>query len=426
MMKTHVKQPEWSKNLSIYEVNVRQYTPGGTFKELEAHIPRLKELGVGFLWFMPIQPIGEKNRKGSLGSYYSIKDYTAVNPAYGTLDEFKQLVKKIHDAGMYVLLDWVANHTAWDSVWSVQHPDFFTKDEFGNFKPPVPDWADVIDLNFSNKELWTYMIEALKFWITETDIDGFRCDMAHLVPTEFWNTARAELDKTKEIFMLAESENRDLLEKAFNMEYNWNIFHIINSIAKGERNVNDLDNILQYEIHDFPENAYQMFFTSNHDENSWNGSAIERLGFALEVFNAMMFTIDGMPLIYSGQEAGMYKRLKFFDKDLIEWKEDKMFRFYKTLIDLKKRNKALWNGKFGGSFSRIDTSNNSNIFAYLRKKDNKQVVAVLNLSNTEQMVTLFGNSYTGQYTNVFTHEKVMVEKDARIFLKPWDYRIYEM
>lgn len=420
------KPPEWSKNISLYEVNLRQFSNSGTFAEFETHLPRLKELGVGILWFMPIQPIGVRNRKGSLGSYYSIKNYTEVDPAYGTLEEFKQLVQKIHDLGMYVILDWVANHTAWDSNLTVEHPGFYTKDQSGNFTPPFPEWADVIDLNYDNEDLITYMADAMKFWITETNIDGFRCDMAHLVSTYVWETIRPELNKVKDVLMLAESENRDLLEKAFDMEYNWKLFHILNDVAKGNKNVADIDNLLQQEVIDFPEHSYQLFFTSNHDENSWNGSAIERIGVGLEPISIFTFTVHGMPLIYSGQEAGNWKRISFFDKDLIEWKEDKMYRFYSLLNNLKRRNKALWNGIYGGGFLRIKTSADYNVLAYIRKKEEQAVFVVLNLSGTEHDFSLFGNDYVGKYKNIFSKETVELQENSQLVLKPWDYRVYEM
>jgi glycosidase len=427
MKKTTIKKPlpvEWSKNLTIYEVNLRQYSYGGTFKEFELHLPRLKELGVGILWFMPIQPIGKKKRKGSLGSYYSLQNYVEVNSEHGTLDEFKELVKKIHEMGMFVLLDWVANHTSWDHIWTKNRPDFFTQDKNGNFKPPVAEWEDVIELNYENRELRKQMLDSMKFWLEETDIDGFRCDMAHLVVKDFWDNARQELDKIKPVFMLAESEDRNLLKMAFDMIYNWNIHHITNKIAKGTMNVYDIDDMLAHEIHDFPQNSYQMLFTSNHDENSWNGSAIQRLTYGLEVFNVLMFTLNGMPLIYSGQEAGNYRQLDFFEKDPIEWKKDKMTDFYKILIELKRQNKALWNGPYGGDFIRIHTSQGDSVFSFIRKKDKNQVVAILNFSEKEQVISSDWDFLTGEYINVFTKGKVIFTPKANLRLEPFGYRIF--
>lgn len=424
---------EWSKNLTLYEVNVRQYTKSGTFKEFEEHLPRLKELGVGIIWFMPIQPIGKLNRKGRLGSYYSISDYTAVNPEFGTLDEFKALVKKIQKMGMRVLLDWVANHTAWDHVWTKSNPDFYHKDENGNFKAPNPDWSDVIHLNYDNPELRKAMINDMKFWVEEAGIDGFRCDMAHLVVTDFWNQARAELDKVKPVFMLAESQNRDLLEKAFDMEYSWEFLHTADAIAQGKKKVYDLDHILENEITNYPhQNSYLLLFTSNHDENTWCGSAVERLGHALEAINLLTFTLPGMPLIYSGQEAGEWRRLSFFEKDKINWKEDKLFPFYQKLITLRQNNKALWSGPYGGDYYRINTSDNGTVFAFVRQNVRKKIFVVTNLCNYAQEITLYGDSsvkngdsFIGKYTDYFIGKKIEIKKEDKIHLPAWGYKIFE-
>lgn len=416
---------EWSKNLTIYEVNIRQYSEEGTFKAFERDLPRLKELGVGILWLMPIQPIGEKNRKGSLGSYYSIKNYHDTNPHFGTLKDFKQLVKKAHQLGMYVLLDWVANHTAWDHHWSVDHPEYYTRNEKDNFVAPFPEWSDVMHLNYNNTELWHAMADEMRFWLREADIDGFRCDMAHLVTTDFWNYVRPQLELEKPVFMLAETENKQLLDVAFDMIYNWNMFHVFNRIAKQENCVWDIDNILHNEIFSFPSNRYQMFFTSNHDENTWQGSAIERLSFGLETINVMVFTIDGMPLIYNGQEAGLYTRLSFFEKDKIDWKPDKMFQLYQKLIALKKRNKALWSGPYGGIMQRVFTDNNKDIFAFIREYDGHRVFVIVNLSYHNINFSLQGNAFTGAFEEIFTHEKVVLHENEHFWLGPWGYKVFE-
>jgi cyclomaltodextrinase len=414
--------PDWSKNLSIYEVNLRHFTPSGTFREFREHLPRLKELGVGIIWFMPLHPIGELNRKGSLGSAYSIRDYYAINPDFGTLDEFKALVKEIHQMGMYVIMDYIANHTAWDNPLTKTHPDFYYHDVYGNFRAPYPEWADVIHLNYTNPELRRYMIDMLKFWIREADVDGFRCDMAHLVPTDFWNEVRPELDKEKPVFMLAESENWDLLEHAFDSIYGWKLLHMGDALAQQKSWVPDLDRIIETDIVHYPAQKYQMLFTSNHDENAWNGSAIERLTYALEVINVMMWTLPGIPLIYSGQEAGNYRRFKFFDKDLIDWKEDKMFPFYKRLNDLKRQNPALWNGSHGGGYQRLQTSNDGQCLAFSRTKGVDQVIAILNISPFDQNISIH-STISGTYKNVFTDQTEKLMENENIYLPPWQYRL---
>ena len=260
--------PDWTKNSTIYEVNLRQFTESGKLKDFEKHLPRLKDLGVDILWFMPINPIGMKNRKGSLGSYYSVKDFKGFNPEFGTIEEWKNLVNKIHENKMYVIIDWVANHTSWDNAMITEHPEWFTKDSTGNIIPPVPDWKDVADLNYENKELWKYMIDAMAFWLKETDIDGFRCDVAGMVPVDFWNEARFQLDKIKPGFMLAEDEGPVMHERAFDMTYSWELHHLCADIAKGKKKVFELDSLFAREKKKFPAYAYRMFFSYNHDDRS--------------------------------------------------------------------------------------------------------------------------------------------------------------
>ncbi|MEO8398795.1 MAG: alpha-amylase family glycosyl hydrolase [Ignavibacteriaceae bacterium] len=418
-----VNHVEWSSNKTIYEVNLRQYTKAGTFKEFEKHLPRLKELGVGILWFMPLHPIGEKNRKGTLGSYYSVKDYLAVNPEFGTMGEFKSLVKKIHEMGMKVIIDWVANHTAWDNNLINEHPDWFTKDSLGKFLPPVADWQDVVDLNYDNKDLRKYMIEALKFWIEKCDIDGYRCDVAGMVPTDFWIEARKELDKIKPVFMLAEWDSPEL-HQAFDMTYDWKVYKTFNAIAKGEKNLDSLRMIFKEDSLKFPDNAIRMEFTSNHDENTWNGTVFERLGKSVKTFAAFTFLIPGMPLIYSGQEAAMNKRLDFFEKDLINWDDFKFEDFYKTLVKLKKENKALLCGSKGGKLVEISSSNKKEIFAFVREKGNEKIFAVFNFSDRQQNINLNGKVMAGDYSEVFTTEKKSLKNYESFSLRPWEFKIF--
>lgn len=414
---------EWSKDLTIYEVNLRQYTHSGTFKEFATHLPRLKELGVGILWFMPIQPIGIKNRKGKFGSPYSIRDYLAVDPFYGTMEEFVDLVREIHSMGMYVILDWVANHAAWDNVLTHTNPDFFTHDEKGDFKSPFPEWADVIKLDYQNPAMRDYMVNAMKYWIENTGIDGFRCDMSNLVPLNFWQYARIELDKVKPVFMLAEAEQLEMLNGAFDVIYNWNIFHAMNHIAKGESTAWELNSMMDREVLQFPAHAYQMLFISNHDENSWNGSELERLGYGLEAFAVLYFTLTGIPLVYSGQEAGLAKRLSFFEKDEIEWKEDKMFPLYQKLILLKKHSMALWNGLYGAKPIMLDTRNSGSVIAYLRKRGDSRVLVIINLSYNDQYAHPHDDRMQGKYTDIFTREKYTIYDDYFFKLKPWEYKV---
>lgn len=413
--------PVWAFDKTIYEVNLRQFSQEGNFDAFRKHLPRLKELGVGILWFMPIHPIGEVNRKGTLGSYYSVKDYLAVNPEFGTIDEFKSLVKEIHSLGMYVIIDWVANHTAWDHPWTKTHPEFYNKDKDGNFIPPVDDWSDVIDLNYDNKQLWDEMIDALKFWITECDIDGFRCDVAGMVPIDFWIEARKQLDNIKPVFMLAEWDTPEM-HKAFDMTYDWNMHKIINSVAKGKMNANDIVNHIQKNKENYPDYAFRMQFTDNHDENSWNGTVRERLGDAAECFAVLTYLIPDMPLIYSGQEAGLNKRLSFFEKDPIDWKEDKFFQIYKSLNELK-NNELLHCGIKGGEIEFIKNNNQQNILSFIRVKDDKIILAVFNLSETPSEVLLNDNRLSGKFQNFFSKENVEINKSLKLKLDKWSWNI---
>jgi cyclomaltodextrinase / maltogenic alpha-amylase / neopullulanase len=417
------KPPDWSYNNAIYEVNLRQYTEEGTIKAFEKHLPRLKELGADILWFMPIHPIGEKNRKGTLGSYYSVKDYIDINPEFGTLDDFKSLVKMIHKMGMFVIIDWVANHTAWDHQWIEEHPEFYTQDSLGNIIPPNPDWSDVADLNFDNKDLRAEMIDALKFWVEECDIDGYRCDVAGMVPIEYWIEARTELEKIKNVFMLAEWDTPEV-HLAFDMTYDWDLHHILNRIAKEENTVLDLIKHLNKNEEGFPADAFRMQFTSNHDENSWNGTEFERLGDGVEAFAVLTCLIPDMPLVYSGQEAGNNKRLSFFEKDLVEWKDDKLFDIYSRLFQLKKNNKALQNGTPGGEMNYIKSSDEKNIFAFSRSVEKDKVLALFNLSNKPVEVELTGESLPGNYKNYFTGKLETFSANESFELNPWEYRVY--
>lgn len=420
-MKMNGTHEDWSRNAVIYEVNIRQYTPEGTFNAFAEHLPRLKKMGVEILWLMPVHPVGELNRKGSLGSYYAVKDYRAVNPEFGTMDDFKTLVTKAHEMGMKVMLDWVANHTAWDNVWTVSNPEFFEKDEKGKFISPY-DWTDVISLDYNNRQMRDSMIAALKFWITETDIDGYRCDVAGMVPTDFWDEARKQLEALKPVFMLAEDEdNADLLREAFDMNYAWKVHKIMNGIAKKEKSLQDLHDYFRWNDSVFKPNDYRMNFITNHDENSWNGTEFERLGAATEAFAAFTFVMPGMPLIYSGQEAGLDKRLRFFEKDTIDWTTVKFETLYTHLIRIRKKNSALWSGGYGAPMEMLKSSSQEQVFAFIRQNSQEAIVAVFNFSDTpcnDLKLNIEGN-----WKNLMTRDKIRFREDTRIQLKPWEYLI---
>ncbi len=414
--------PEWSYNASIYEVNIRQFTQEGTFKSFMNHLPELKKLGVDILWLMPIHPIGEKNRKGTLGSYYSVKDFKGINPNFGTEKDFKILVDSIHALGMYVIIDWVANHSAWDNNWTKTNPEYFNKDSLGNFIPPVADWSDVIDLNYENKNLRIAMIDALKYWIEEFNIDGYRCDVAEMVPLDFWKNARQEIDKIKPVFMLAEGENPELHKNGFDMTYNWKLKDAMNNFAKSEITADSIKKLIKKGSKDFNEDDFRMNFTSNHDENTWAGTEFERLGKLSEPFAILTLTIKGMPLIYNGQEAGMNKRLEFFEKDLIPWQQFKMRDIYSKILTEKKTNKAMWNGTKGGNVNFIDFENDK-ILSFYREKDDDKILVILNLSDNSEEISVKDKNLLGNFINVISENSVKLEPESKINLTPFEYLV---
>ena len=420
---TSVVHPEWIRNAVMYEVNVRQYTPEGTFQAFAERIPLLKELGVDILWLMPIHPIGEVNRKGSLGSYYSVKDYKGINPEFGTMEDFKELVRKTHEAGMFLIIDWVPNHSSWDNELIQQHPEWYEKDSLGNMFSPW-DWTDVVQFDFDQPGLRAYMIETLKFWLTETGLDGFRFDVAHQVPVDFWNEVRPALQSANpDVLLLAEAEQRILHEHAMDISYGWELHHILNQVAQGKASVVEIDQYFSRAEKDYHPNDIRLYFTSNHDENSWNGTEWERMGQATEVMTVLTYTIPGMPLIYSGQEAGSSKRLEFFEKDEIEWNDHPFRNLYRDLNLLKKENPALWNPGFGGNFKRISTSANGQVLAFTRELNDNMVVTVLNLSPDQVSVSLEQARLKGSFTNYFTGESLSLSNQT-LQLDGWGYTIF--
>jgi len=420
-----VEHPEWILNATIYEVNVRQYTPEGTFKAFENHLPRLKELGVDILWFMPIHPIGELNRKGSLGSYYSVRDYKGINPEFGNIEDFKSLVSKAHEMGMKVIIDWVANHTSHDAVLVTDHPEWYVRDSTGKLVSPF-DWSDVAKLDYSKPELHKYIIDAMKYWIQDVNIDGFRCDVAAEVPTDFWNAARKELDMIKPVFMLAEASKLELLEYAFDVDYDWDLHHKMNQVAKGKETVVEFEKSMLNTIATYPKNAIRLNFITNHDENSWNGTEFERMGESVKTFAALSFVIPGIPLIYSGQEVGLNKRLLFFEKDEIKWNDSlSLTPFYKKLVELKKNSKVLAAGIGGADIVRVLSSNDSSVFAFTRSNEAEKIFSIFNLSSKEQTITLQGEDYFGSYTDYLSGENKDFTKNEPIVLKPWEFHIYK-
>lgn len=414
--------PAWMMQGNIYEVNVRQYTPEGTFNAFAKHLDRLKAMGVETIWFMPINPISKLDRKGTLGSYYAVSDYTAINSEFGTFDDFKKLVQAIHDKGMKVLIDWVPNHTGADHRWITEHPEFFVKDNSGKAAVAF-DWADTRQLDYKNPIMQDSMIAAMKFWVKRTNIDGFRCDVAWNVPASFWNKSIPQLRKMKNLFMLAEGDSTYLPKSGFDAVYPWHMFKMMEKVAKGEKTALALDSINKENEMLYPANTIQMYFTSNHDENSWNHADFGTFPGAVHapfaVFSQTMK--NSVPLIYSGQEEPVLRALEFFEKDPITFKNFEREKFYKTLLELRKRNEAL---SANTSFKKVLVGDEKAVYAYVREKGNKKVFVILNFSGIEQSISIKEASLLGKAYNVFEEKEIFLNANERK-MKPWGYEIYE-
>jgi 1,4-alpha-glucan branching enzyme len=429
-MADSVRHPAWSRNAVIYEVNVRQFTPEGTLVALQRHLPRLKRLGVDILWLMPVQPIGRKNRKGTLGSYYSISDYTAVNPEFGTRADFRAFVDAAHRQGLRVLLDWVPNHTAFDHVWITQHPDYYVTRADGTIinardnEGHDTDWTDVAELNYDNPAMRRAMIADMRWWLDNTGIDGFRCDVAGGVPTEFWVDARRELSRVRpDLFMLAEAED-PRIHAAFDMTYAWELHHLLNDVARGKKGTGELTAYFARDDGLYGPDAYRMTFTSNHDENSWNGSEMERMGANhVPAFVLAATTKRSMPLLYTGQEVSMQKRLRFFEKDTVDWNGPSLADFYRSVFDLKHQQPALANGAYGGDQSTLRTDAGDRVYAYTRTKGANTVLVALNFGDAPATVSYQALPRPGRYTDWFARTPTMMGAQGRLDIPAHGYRV---
>lgn len=419
------KRADWLATTNIYEVNIRQYSDEGTFNAFAKELPRLKDMGIEVLWFMPIHPIGIISRKGKLGSYYSIRDFKTTNPEFGTPDEFKNLIAHAHQLGMRVIMDWVANHASWDNVWTVDHPEYFERDSTGNFKPPY-DWTDVIQIDHSSIAEQDSMIDAMKFWVTNFNIDGFRADLAHLTPLEFWKKARTAIEPLKPgLFWLAETEEAGYHE-VFDASFTWEWMHKTEDYYKQKADLNSLYNVLYKYENDFPASAYRMYFTSNHDENSWNGTEYEKYGDMAKTLAVFSLTWNGIPMIYSGQEMPNLKRLAFFEKDPIDWDgRYALHDFYKTLLKLRKRNPALRSADPEVITQTIATSDDKRIMAYLRRNKNDEVFVLLNLGGEKAGFSIKDQFLKGKFVNIFTGAENFLFADTFIEMQPWGFLVYE-
>ncbi|MEI7472341.1 MAG: alpha-amylase family glycosyl hydrolase [Chitinophagaceae bacterium] len=424
------KKAEWINTTNVYEVNLRQYTKEGTFNAFAKSLPRLKAMGVETIWFMPITPIAQKNKKGSLGSYYACSDYTSINPEFGNLADFKSLVKEAHAMGMKVIIDWVANHTGWDHVWTKTHPEYFEKDTVTNDFKIASGMDDIIELDYTNPDLRKAMIDAMEYWVRECDIDGYRCDLAFWVELDFWLEARAAVEKVKTIFWLAENDGIDNPQyyQAFDACYTWKWMHETEAFYKKHKDLSKLDSLLhQYDTVASKSDAMKLWFTTNHDENSWNGTEYEKYGLAAKALAVFSFTWDGIPLIYTGQELPNNKRLQFFEKDTIEWNgQFALNDFYRTLTALRKRNPALRAGDEKVTTIKLQLAAGSNVLAYLRKNGKHEVAVILNLSADNLNIAVEGNEWLkGSFKNVFDGQIVDFNTAHSLALQPWGYLVLE-
>jgi alpha-amylase len=426
----------------IYEANIRQYSTEGTFDAFTKDIPQLKELGVKIIWLMPVFPISQTKRKATggdfaskiedpkerakaLGSYYAVSDFKKINPEFGTIEDFRELVKTAHENDMYVVLDWVPNHTGWDHTWIKTNPEFYTKNAKGEITDPLNEdgtpvgWADVADLNYESKGLRTEMTNDMLYWLQHEEVDGFRCDVAGSVPIDFWQEAIPKLRAQKDIFMLAEAWEPELLKEGlFDAAYGWDRHHTLNDIAKGEYAAKKWDENYAKDTARYEANDILMTFVTNHDENSWNGTIKERMGDASEVLTVLSYLAPGMPLIYSGQEYGLNHRLKFFEKDVIPHDKGKEWDLLKSLGELKKTNSALNVGKSAAEYIRLNSR--KEILAFVRKKGNDEVVFIANLS---KLPTKGAFNIEGVYKDYVTGEKIKLSNTEVLGLDAWGYKV---
>ena len=421
--------PSWMKNAVIYQVNTRQYSAAGTFDAVTADLGRLQRLGVDILWLMPIHPIGEVNRKGSMGSPYSVADYKGVNPDLGTEADLRELIDGAHAKGMKVILDWVANHSSFDNPWITDHKNWYTQDAQGNVLPPNADWTDVADLNFDVPEMRAGMIDALEYWVREFGVDGYRCDVAWGVPVDFWNDATAALQKIKPVYMLAEADgNPALLQDAFLSDYGWKFKDLLMDFGLGIAGKADFAGYMGQQSLNYPTNTYPMLFVTNHDENSWTGSLKENFGSGAKTLAVLTFTVPGIPLIYNGQEVDSNKRLKFFEKDEIDWmlsstRSKTAIAHYTKLVSLKTKNQALWNGAAGGTYSRFKNDSDK-LISFERVKNGNKVIVVLNPSPRATTGTVEFGTQTKTFFKFSNGAKTKLAKKQKFSMKAGGYEIY--
>ncbi|MGB2869251.1 MAG: alpha-amylase family glycosyl hydrolase [Bacteroidota bacterium] len=418
------RSEDWIRDAVIYEVYVRSFSKEGTFRGLEGKLGELKELGVTVLWLMPIHPVGELKRKGTLGSPYSIQDYYGINPEFGTLDDFRSLVKAVHANGMKIIIDLVANHTSWDSKLILEHPEWFTKNSHGAIVSPNADWTDVADLDFSKPGLRKYMTEMMKYWVREIGIDGYRCDVAEMVPTDFWDAARAELEAIKPVIMISEGTIPEHHVRAFDLTYSWNLYDMMVKVVGGNTPVKVFDELIRFESLQFPRGSLRMRFNTNHDKNAWDAPAVEKYTREGAKASAVMaFTFPGVPMIYNGEEVGNTKRLALFEKVAIDWKRGSEFRdLYTRLIQLRRAHPSVQRGVF----VHVENTGGEKIYSFARVLGKDTVYVLVNFSGREKDVrmSVIGPA-SGMFKDYFSSEtNNAVNGTIPVHLSPYGFQVF--
>ena len=415
---------QWVTQGIIYEIYPRSFSREGTFAGIEKKLPALKKLGVTILWIMPIHPVGVKERKGTLGSPYSISDYYGINPEFGTLSDFQHLVDAAHREGFKFIIDLVANHTSWDSKMFTEHPEWFVKDSTGKFLPPNPDWTDVVKLNYKNRNMRRYMIRMMKYWVKDIGIDGYRCDVAEQVPVDFWNDARAALDSIKPVMMLAEGQYAEFHLRAFDLTYSWNYYKAMSAVLDGSKPATEMDSVLVRESRSYPKGSLRLRFSSNHDENAWDNPDVVKFGHDGAMLAAVLTnTYPGVPLLYNGQEVGNDKKLGLFEKIDIDWTKGAQWRaFYTKLFSIRKANPALSLGTYSG----IANNKEAAVYSFERSYKNNHVIAVFNFSKEQQTVhlRLSHMDTKKKFVNAFSGKRVNADDIRTLILPPDGYRVF--
>lgn len=416
--------PVSAKNKVIYEINVRNYSNEG-FKGVTKDLKRIKDLGIDIIWLMPIHTIGLEKRVNTLGSPYSIKDYKAINPEFGNETDFRALIAAAHALKIEIYMDWVANHTSWDHLWITEHLDYYSS--LHGQQPYSPNgWNDVAQLNYDNPQMREAMIDAMKYWVQNFAIDGYRCDAVAFVPLDFWKQAKTQVDAVRKISWLAEGDQLEYMS-VFDYDYAWDFSHQLNKFGSGS----DVLGLIQACKQLFQNPTYsqkgRMVYLTNHDLNAHDGTEMVRYRANVLPLSVLYFTIYDMPLIYNGQEIGLNKSMSLFDYDPVQWEpvNRQYLNLFKKLTRLKRTQIALEDGANRGAL-KIFKTNAENVFVYSRKRGNNEVLVMLNFNETAVDIKFADELPMGSFANYLSGGKrtfnanegtVLMEKGYAIFIK---------